>query len=516
MRYTNSIIIRISALLITLALLMTCGFAESMDGTLTLGMISVKSTSLNPLQAEEREFQSLTALIYEGLFALDDNYMPVNCLAERDSYEGSSKTWMITMRRNVYFHDGTPCTAYDAAATINEILRLAGEGKGQYSQLKYFISSARANDALNLEIKVTRPYYGLYYAFTFPILPQSQLTSDAPAGTGPYLVEGFEPASYLYLSANENWWNGTADTANINVLFQNTNRSLIEDYEFNRIDAAITRSASAGQYRTGLKNLNISYRTRQFEALMMNYRSFPLENENIRKAIRYAINVDAIADSVYSGTVERTNTPFPSDLWMYYNDENAFEYNPEKAKQILAAEGWGDNDGDGVLDILVDGKPKRLHLRLWTYEEPDNTVREPAIRKIADMLSEVGIETTITVLSYATAKERLNARNFDLFLVAFQMDTVPDPGFLLMSSNTCNFGNYKSDAMDSLFKNLRLSMDFSEYASYLTQIQQRYIADCPFISFYYRSGAVLTRKVFTVYRDIREPEILRGIETVGK
>lgn len=515
MRFISSTTIkRLLALTLACVLLCPAALATTMDDTLTLGMISVKSQHLNPLLSEEREFQSLTALIFEGLFSLDDDYKPVPCLAESWTAEGS--TWLITMRSDVTFHDGTPCTAYDAEATINEILRLAGEGQGQYAQLKYIVTSASANDAKTLRLKVSRPYYGVLYALTFPVLPKDQVQSVQPAGTGPYRVDSFAPTNYLYLSANEEWWQEPSTVKNINVIFRATNRELLSDYEYNRVDAAISRSASAGQYRTGLSNLNITYRTRQLEALMLNFREYPLDNADVRRAIRYAIDVDSVASTVYMGMASRTDTPLPAGTWMYQDDEEAFEYNPEKAKQILADLGWADADGDGVLDTVVDGKKRRLRLRIAVYEEQDNSVRVQAANMIAAMLEAIGIEAPVETWSFSYASERLKARNFDICLAAFQMDVVPDPGFLLMSGNTCNYGNYKSTEMDNLFKQLRQSMDPVDYEHCLHEIQKLYAKDCPFICLYYRNGALLTRKVFTVARDVREPEILRGIESIGK
>ena len=100
-------------------------------------------------------------------------------------------------------------------------------------------------------------------------------------------------------------------------------------------------------------------------------------------------------------------------------------------------------------------------------------------------------------------------------IAAFQMDAVPDPGFLLMSGNTGNYVSYKSSAMDNLFKSFRAAKEFDTFQSLLWQIQDQFAEDCPFVCMYYRNGALLTRKVFTTVRDVREPEILRGIEGIG-
>ena len=519
MRSICSIIIKAAALLLALALCLSSAFASTMDETLSLGIISVKTVSLNPLTSEEREFQSLTALIYEGLYSLDDDYMPQLCLAQSCEPTADGKHWSVRMRPDAVFHDGTPCTAYDVEATVNEILRLAEEGRGQYNQLRFIISSVSVNSAESLQINVSRPYYGVRFALTFPILPRDQVQSTMPAGTGPFKVDKFQPADYLYLSANENWWNGEPEVKSINVSLRPTNRELIMDYEYNRIDAAITRSASAGQYQSGLSNLNIPYRTRQLETLLLSHSSsaYPLDNPLVRQAVRHAIDFDAIANSVYMGMASRTDTPLPAGTWMYRDNEQAYRYDPDLAKQLLAQAGWErDMTGDGVLNQVVDEKMKRLRLRLYVYEEQDNSVRVRVAGLIKDYLAAVGIEVAVETYSFSTVAERLKARNFDMCLAAFQMDVVPDPGFLLMSGNTGNYCGYKSAAMDKLFKQFREAREFTAYRQLLWDIQDQFAEDCPFICMWYRCGALLTRKVFTSVRDVREPEILRGIESVGR
>ena len=500
--------------------------ASAMDDHLDLGMISVKTQALNPLTAEEREFQSLTALVYEGLFALDDNYRWTYCIAKYCVISESGKDWTITLRDDVTFHDGRPCTAYDVVATIQEILRLADEGKGQYNQLKYIIAGAKANSADQLVITANRPYYGVYYALTFPILPRDQVQDPMPLGTGPYKVFSFSPANSLMLSANETWWNGAPSVKDINVRFFATNRELITSYESNMVDAIITRSASAGQYQSGVTNLNISYRTRQLETLLLNNSSsaFPLDNPKVREAIRCAIDFDAIAYQVYMGTVQRTNTPMPSGTWMYRDNDTAFAFNPDKARQLLDEAGWtaDPNRDNGVrhTTITEKGEPKdrRLRLRLYVYEEQTNSVRLQVANMISEYLADVGIEAAVESYTFPTVAARLNARNFDMAIAAFQMDVTPDPGFLLMTGNTGNYVGYKSTEMDNLFKKLRAQhysddqQYYEDYRNTLMEIQDLFIADCPFICMWYRSGALLTRKVFTVVRDVREPEILRGIE----
>ena len=204
MRSISNITIKCLAVLFAIGMLPFSAFATTMDHTLTLGMISVKTQFLNPLVAEEREIQSITALMYEGLMRIDDNYKPVKNLVSDCISSDGGKLLTFKMRKDVTFHDGRPCTAYDVEATVNEILRLANENQGQYAQLKYIISSVKVSNAEIIEFSLKRSYYGSLYAFTFPILPKDQIAAQNPVGTGPFKLDYFVPKDYLYLSANEN------------------------------------------------------------------------------------------------------------------------------------------------------------------------------------------------------------------------------------------------------------------------------------------------------------------------
>ena len=527
MRSTSSITIRIKckralalAAVMMLSFILPAMASYLQDDALHLGVISVGSDRVNPLEPIEREFMSLTDRLYEGLMYIDDDYKPQPCLAERYQVSENGKTWYFYLREGVTFHDGTPLTAHDVVATAEEILRLAEEGRGRYSTLKFFISSIQASDNLTVVIKTTnRPAYSFLYAMNFPVLKASEVHADNPVGTGPYYLDIFVPKDYMLLSAYTGWWKGQIDIAQIMVTFHSTNRELISSYEYSRVDAVLTRAITAAQYRSGVTSYNIAYRTTQLETLMMNNSVVELEDVRVRKAIRYMLNMDDLVDNVYYDMVTRTDTPLIPGTWTYLNDaDNLQEYNKQKAIELLDASGWidSDDDDDDVRDKVIDGKKRNLHLRFYVYEEQENSVRVEIADRIADKLMEVGIECKVETLTFADVKARLKAGNYDLAIAAFNMDAAPDPGFMLISGNTANYMRYNSKKMDSLFTTLRKSLDFNAYSQTLQEIQQLYWEDCPFICLYYRNGAILTRKMFTDARDVREPEVLRGVELFKK
>jgi peptide/nickel transport system substrate-binding protein len=497
--------------------------AENVADSLVVGIYSTKTLEIRPFNPQERDIISVYDLVYESLVTIDDSGVPQPYLAESWSPEEGGKTWVFTLRDNLLFSDGSPLTAADVAASGQYILNIAKNeditAQGFYRNIRYMVSKFEARDDKTLAVTAdsARPYYGLLYAMTFPVVPAAQVDMAAPYGSGPYKFGEFKPAnSYMYLTLNKNWWQSSPKVGEIVLSTFTSNNDLITAYEYARVDTAFTRLVTAAQYKSGVSSLSVTYSTRQLETLLMNFNEIPLENLNVRKAIRAAINKTMIINNVYMGMATATDTPIPPTSWLYYDQSLIYQYDLELAQQLLEEEGWVDSDNDGILDNVINGKVRNLVLRLFVYEDPDNNVRFETANMIADMLGKLKIKVNITAMTYEEVQQKLQANSFDLVLASFQMDVVPDAGFLLMKGNTANYGRYASDKMTQLCKDLRQDVTQSEFAYTWQAIQQQFAEDVPFICLFYRAGAVLTRKMYSTVRDYREFELLRGIEDFGR
>lgn len=461
-------------------------------------------------------------MLYESLVTIDDDYLPQGCLAESWEESSGGKIWTFHLRSDVRFSDGTPLTAQDVVASANYILDKARDENitdhGFYSNLNYFVKSFSAKDEQTVVVTAkstksdSRFYFGLLYQMTFPVVPASQVSSDYPMGSGPYVVSQFVAGDLMMLEANTNWWKPQPYVRNIMISFHDAPKAVIDSYEYNRVDAIFTRSIAGSQYKTGTLSVSMIYRTNQLECLLMNNSASEL-TPDVRKAIRYVVDRQKIISSIYSGMAVLTNFPFYPGTWMYNDSlDSQFTNDVEEAKRLLAQEGWEDLDDNGVLDrVNSEGATKHLSLRFYVYEEPDNDVRLETANMIADQLSQVGIECKIEAMTMANVKEKLSAGSFDLALVSYAMDVCPDPGFMLTRGNSGNYVRYKSDRMTALCNELRKQVTQDDYRQKLMEIQSLFAEDCPFMCLYYRMGFVITRAMYTTCRDVREYELLRGI-----
>ena len=106
-----------------------------------------------------------------------------------------------------------------------------------------------------------------------------------------------------------------------------------------------------------------------------------LKDKKVRQAIAYALNTQDIADAVYQGSAQTANSAIGPKVFGYNPNAKAYEYNPEKAKELLKEAGYD----------------KGLKLKLWIN---DNPIRRDIAVIAQDQLKQVGIDVTIETLEW--------------------------------------------------------------------------------------------------------------------
>lgn len=214
--------------------------------------------------------------------------------------------------------------------------------------------------------------------------------------------------------------------------------------------------------------------------------------------------------------VTTTDTLESPASWLYNESTVRYEYNPQRAIELLEGLGWTDVNDDGYRFKRTESGDTVLNLRLAYYDEAGSTLRREAANEIATMLKAVGIQTTMTAYSFENAMKKLatNVRDYDLFLCAYNFDTPPDPSFILLSNGYGNSAGYRSDEMNALCQELRKAYEAETFREVWFDIQALAAQDLPFWPLYWRDGVVLTRYPYSSVRDIREYELLSSIEQV--
>ncbi|QIX26528.1 hypothetical protein ncot_07860 [Nocardioides sp. JQ2195] len=313
------------------------------------------TASLDPADAAEPAQMSLgTWPVYDTLLQVDKdaNYQPM--LATKWEFTPDGKTVNLTLRDGVTFSDGTPFNAEAVKANLDH--SMAADGSALQANLT-MVASVEATGEMTVAVHLKQPTTAILSTLASNLggimispkaLTDGNLASH-PVGTGAYEIESFKPgeqAVYVRRSDKGGIWDpGTGKVAKVVIARIASPDAKINALKSGQIDlttwegddATYGSEVSAGSIQTapmdGVLNL---------VGLYFNLKVKPLDNVKVRQAINYAIDRDAIVEAFAPVNQPRVQ-PWPEGLTGFETSrEDAYSYDPAKAKELLAEAGYPD------------------------------------------------------------------------------------------------------------------------------------------------------------------------------
>ncbi|GJF22482.1 ABC transporter substrate-binding protein [Streptomyces sp. HO565] len=310
------------------------------------------------------QFREL-ALVYASLTRTDESGKAVPDLAK--SWEYNDKGDLITfhLRPGLKFSDGEPV---DAAAVKAAIERAK---KQKNSALFGDLTSIESVDARGLDavIHLNQVDYQIpqllgerVLQIASPKAARSPAELDQhPVGAGPFIITQIVPGTKAVLKKNPDYW----DAKNIHIdsveLTSAPDASTVVSglqtgvYNFADIDPSQADAAKKAGLdvfvQPGFNASNIS----------LNVNKAPFDDDRVVDAVRYAIDRQEFVDKLTFGYGEVTNQPFPKGYVAYDpQSENAYAYDPVKAKKLLAEAGH--KPGDIELDLVIPAEDPQAEI----------------------------------------------------------------------------------------------------------------------------------------------------------
>ncbi len=362
----------LSLILIALMLfsLSACEGAESGTGeasrTITVGL---DMTNLNTLDIFESDYnvvlQTVDA-VFDRLLDKNRDTMELepNLLAEMPTMSEDGLTYTFKMREDIVWSDGTPLTAKDVEFTFNyfyakdtasentwvgeAILGCLEMEQGEADKLEGF----ELIDDYNFKITLYKPdsaFLSTLATSYFAILP-AHLRPEAgdewghtylPVGSGPFKYTYFDAGVKCEMVPNENYHGTKPDCDKLVLLNMDASTALME-FEAGHIDFCALSADQIEDARNRLgKNLQENLVVGGIR-INVNNGMAPLDDIRVRKALALSVDVDAIVDGYYKGSVVRLNGVLPKGIPGFDPDLEAIPYDPEQAKALLAEAGYPD------------------------------------------------------------------------------------------------------------------------------------------------------------------------------
>lgn len=335
-----------------------------------------------------------------------------------------STEWTFKLRENVTFHDGTP---FNAEAVVFNFQRMAdpdfefgfrdaGNTYAIFPQIfggfigeeGSFWDSIEAVDESTVVIRLTRPtpllpnliaasYFGISSPTAIEEAGAAYGTPDVGSvGTGAFKFLEWQPGQSLTLVRNEDYWGDEARMPGIVVRFIDDAAQRLAELQAGAVDFTVNLAPEARETIEGSNDLAITpVEPFTIAYLSMNLSNPPLDNPQVRRAIAYAIDREAILEGFYSSVGTIANDFLPDVLSWARPDEGdieIFEYNPDRARELLAEAGFP--DGFSTMQ-LADGREVPLELWYMPVSRPYYPAPQPVAEAYATYLADVGIEVEL-------------------------------------------------------------------------------------------------------------------------
>lgn len=460
----------------TLALLATWS-PQVLAKDLIVGIRS-EPTSMDP------QFHALTSnnqfshTLFTPLICNDKNLQLKPCLAE--SWVAEGNTWILKLRPNVRFSDGTELTADDVVFTLNRIPHVPNSPSPFTINLREIVN-VEAIDPLTVKITTNSPYPLIPNNLTgIPIMSAKAMAGTAPegkttmelnrgeglVGTGPYRFVSWKRGNEIVFERNPYYWGDAPEWEKVTYRFISNSASRLAALMAGDVDLIedpptedLNRLRSSSDFAVVNKDSNrvIYIALDQFDHKTPGITGAdsknPLMDRSVREALSLAIDRQAIVDRILGGNATVASEPLPYPM-MGASQREVLRADVAKAKELLAQAGYPKGFS------LVLGTPNGRYIN-------DINVAQA----IAAMWSRVGIKTSVEGATPSVFFKRRDAYEFSAYIAGWA-STTGEASYALNSllvtpnkeqgKGTTNRGRYSNPELDALVEKAASTMDTDE------------------------------------------------------
>ena len=343
-----------------------------------------------------------TKTLYAHLIVADENLNPIpdhpDALATYE-YSADGKTLTFVLRDDAYWHDGEKITPEDIKWSIEYVAKTAVVNPVFLSTFKAIEGSTDADGNLNetfsgisidgqtititfasiapdalLTFTQFAPVPQKYFEGVDPLQVQQATYFQKPIGSGPFMVEEVQMKNYTILAPFDKYYNGVADFK-IQLLPSagDSDPNLVTRARAGQLDYGYTKMISDVQSLEGADGITISPIDVRYTRLFFLNKfpkkdgsAAPLADARVRQAIRYAIDMDTICETLFQGAAVSANSMAP-DANLKSSSLNPYSYSPDKAKELLAEANWDSNNVLKVVYYYTDQTTVDLMTAIQAY-----------------------------------------------------------------------------------------------------------------------------------------------------
>lgn len=427
--------------------------------------------TLNPILNMDKTADQTLKLVFDTLVDFNEQDEVIPNLAKSWVMSGEGTVLDITLDSNIKWHDGMPLTGEDVVFSIKTIQE--APDSPYKANVKNIISyTAPENNKVRIVYK--EPFSGYEQKLYFPIIPaHGENIGTNPIGTGPYAFDSSTTNREMILTHNVNYFKGAPNISQIKVVFSPDHESDLYSFDQGLIDVIDTDVIDWEKYAKNKKSNINEYMTLNYDFIGINFNKPVFQDVKMRQGLLYATNRAYLLEKFYLYHGQVTDTPISPVSWLYEPESNQYEANVEMAKELLG-------DIEVTFELLVN---------------QNNIQRMDVAKALKKMYKDIGITLEIVAVDEAVFVERIQNRQYDLFLGGWELSIIPDLSFAFHSSYAktgTNYGDFVNDEMDQLLKEAFVAKSNQQLKEAYSKLQMYISEQLPYLSLHFRTSALIT------------------------
>lgn len=475
-------------------------YTASLDSRCFNAGLAGEVSAVEPAQAVSDAERLISAAIYEGLVTFDQKSGEIKpMLAKKWQYSADGKSLTITLKKNLKFSNGREVKAQNVKSAwehnvstaadwynVNLFLNIVG-AKERIEGKNPDISGLQVVDRYTLKINFLKPNMVFVSVLANPMFWVADVSDpEALAGTGPFILKKKQEDSLLLLR-NEKYHRGLPRLSAINMTIYADADLAFKDYQTGKLDylnAVPLREISSIKKNPAYKGLFLNQPLLETYILGFNQGREPYaRNYLLRRALNYAIDRNALNDSVFGGAYIPLKGVVPAGAPGYNPHTRGYSGDSEKAKQLLEEAGYPGGEG----------------LRLLTLSYNSDPGHKEVADALALQLANLGINVQTLPVEWSYYKKELASMGMSFFRVGWRADYPDAESFLYSLQHSSqmgisNFSGYYNPQVDKLLDNARGQKKQEERFKLLNRAEQIIIDDAPYLWLFQKQTTSLISK----------------------
>ncbi len=432
---------------------------DAHDNSITVGIAQDLDESLDPYTITAAGTREVLFNVYEGLVKADStgNFNPA--VAKDYKVSDDKLTYTFTLRDNVKFHNGADVTVDDILYSFKTCAATAVE-TSLVEALSNIESIKASDDNTSLVIKLKKPSaeFLSYLAYVYISPKDYKDGKTQPIGTGPFKFVSRSVQENVVLEKNADYYGTPAQVDKVTYQIYEDETARTAALDAGSIDICAHLSVD------NIKGLSDQYSVLEgtmnlVQALYLNNKVKPFDNEKVRQALCYAVDVQSILDLTEDGHGTKVGSAMYPAFTKYFDASlsDTYTHDVEKAKALLKEAGY-ENGFE------------------FTIKVPSNyTPHVKTAEVLVEQLAAAGVTAKIQQVDWSTwLSEVYSDRNYEATVVGFDAATLTASAMLQRYTSTSdkNMFNYSNAEFDKVYAQADAATDDAEATKLYKQCEK--------------------------------------------